>query len=60
MQETTGLLRTLQPLTHGDKQRRIQAERLQNEFQASVSRFSEVQKVFILAKSKQNYSYVFS
>ncbi|KAG7163340.1 syntaxin-12-like [Homarus americanus] len=44
VQETTGLLRTLQPLTHGDKQRRIQAERLHNEFQATASRFAEAQK----------------
>ncbi|KAK8732596.1 hypothetical protein OTU49_006837 [Cherax quadricarinatus] len=44
VQETTGLLRTLQPLTHGDKQRRIQAERLHNEFQATASRFVEIQK----------------
>ncbi|XP_069170046.1 syntaxin-12 isoform X2 [Procambarus clarkii] len=44
VQDTTGLLRTLQPFTHGDKQRRIQAERLHNEFQATASRFAEIQK----------------
>ncbi|XP_071515637.1 syntaxin-12 [Panulirus ornatus] len=44
VQETTGLLRTLQPLTHGNKQRRIQAERLHNEFQATASRFAISQK----------------
>ncbi|MPC39621.1 Syntaxin-7 [Portunus trituberculatus] len=44
VQEITGLLRTLQPLAQGDRQRRVQADRLHNEFQASASRFAEVQK----------------
>ncbi|KAK8405763.1 hypothetical protein O3P69_001927 [Scylla paramamosain] len=44
VQEITGLLRTLQPLAQGDRQRRVQADRLHNEFQSSASRFAEVQK----------------
>lgn len=45
VQDTTGLLRTLQPLAQGDRQRRVQADRLHNEFQACASRFAEIQKV---------------
>lgn len=44
VQDTTGLLRTLQPLAQGDRQRRVQADRLHNEFQATASRFAEIQK----------------
>lgn len=47
VQETTGLLRTLQPLAQGDRQRRVQTDRLHNEFQASASRFAEIQKKMV-------------
>lgn len=48
VQDTTTRLRTLQPLAQGDRQRRVQADRLQNEFQATASRFAEIQKVMLL------------
>lgn len=47
VQEITGLLRSLQPLAQGDRQRRVQADRLHNEFQATASRFAEIQKVWV-------------
>ncbi|XP_063599870.1 syntaxin-12-like [Penaeus indicus] len=47
VQDVATLLRTLQPLTRGNKQRRIQTERLQNEFQTAATRFSEIQKKMV-------------
>lgn len=49
VQDTTILLRELQPSTRGDKERRVRAERLQTEFQATATRFSEVQKKMMVA-----------
>ncbi|KAG0714068.1 Syntaxin-12 [Chionoecetes opilio] len=45
VQEITGLLRSLQPFAKGNRQRRVQTDRLHNEFQATASRFAEIQKV---------------
>ncbi|XP_027212714.1 syntaxin-12 [Penaeus vannamei] len=47
VQDVAVLLRALQPLTRGNKQRRIQTERLQNEFQTAATRFSEIQKKMV-------------
>ncbi|XP_047486786.1 syntaxin-12-like [Penaeus chinensis] len=47
VQDVATLLRTLQPLMRGNKQRRIQTERLQNEFQTAATRFSEIQKKMV-------------
>ncbi|XP_066986452.1 syntaxin-7-like isoform X1 [Macrobrachium rosenbergii] len=44
VQDTTDLLRELQPLARGDKERRVRADRLKTEFEATATRFSEVQK----------------
>ncbi|XP_064105058.1 t-SNARE domain-containing protein 1-like [Macrobrachium nipponense] len=44
VQDTTDLLRELQPLARGNKERRVRADRLKTEFEATATRFSEVQK----------------
>ena len=58
IQETTGLLKSLNNLTKGDKQRLIRANKLQNEFQSGATRFAEIQKVclnqFIVLKESLN------
>ncbi|CAL4173141.1 unnamed protein product, partial [Meganyctiphanes norvegica] len=49
VQESTSLLRSVHPLVRRDKQRKIRAERIQEEFQSAATRFSEIQKKMVEA-----------
>ncbi|KAK7078473.1 Syntaxin-7 [Halocaridina rubra] len=44
VQDATAYFRALQPTVRGDKERRVRSERLQTEFQAAATRFSDIQK----------------